>query len=65
VGTVTACNGPKPFVREGEADRVEIGYSGDVATAVPVARQYCARFGRSARLAEPGLDIALFDCVPP
>src|SRR3569623_1745387 len=38
------CGGPGPFVREGNADSVEIGFSGDLSNAMPLARKHCAQF---------------------
>lgn len=57
--------GPGPFVREGNADSVEIGFSGDVSNAMPLARKHCAQFERVPRYAMPTLDGAVFDCVRP
>jgi hypothetical protein len=62
---VAACSGPHPFVRQGDTKSVEISYSGDVSTALPLARQHCARFERVPRLVNAGPDIADFDCVSP
>ena len=57
--------GPGPFVREGNAETVEIGFSGDVSNAMPLARKHCAQFDRVPRYAMPTLDGAIFDCVRP
>ena len=57
--------GPGPFVREGNADSVEIGFSGDLSNAMPLARKHCAQFERVPRYAMPSLDGAVFDCVRP
>jgi hypothetical protein len=57
--------GPGPFVREGNAASVEIGFSGDVANAMPLARKHCAQFERVPRYLMPTLDGALFECVRP
>lgn len=67
---LSACGGSSavgfgPFVRGSTADEVEIGFSGDVANAMPLARQHCAQFERVPRLVGPTLDGALFDCVRP
>jgi hypothetical protein len=35
---VAGCGGPGAFVREGDANSVEIGFSGDPAIAMPLAR---------------------------
>jgi hypothetical protein len=59
------CNGPHPFVRKGDANSVEIIYSGDPANALPVARQHCAQYERVPRLVDAGFDLAIFDCVAP
>jgi hypothetical protein len=58
-----AFGGPGPFVREGNAESVEIGFIGDVANAMPVARKHCARFDRVPRYVQPTLDGGLFECV--
>jgi hypothetical protein len=62
---LSGCTGPHPFARSGDANSVEVVYSGDAASALPVARQYCARFARVPRLVNTGADIAVFDCVGP
>jgi hypothetical protein len=69
-GVLTACNAPKPNIREGDADMVQVTYGGDVATAWPLARKHCAQYERVPRLAdvgvgENGLDLANFDCIRP
>ena len=60
----SGCTAPHPYVREGDANSVEITYGGDIASAVPLAQAHCARFEREARLRVQGLDFADFDCVP-
>lgn len=67
---LTACNAPRPNIREGNADMVQVNYGGDVATAWPLARKHCAQYERVPRLAdvgvgESGLDLANFDCIRP
>jgi hypothetical protein len=67
---LAACNAPKPNIREGDADAVQVTYGGDVATAWPLARKHCAQYERVPRLAdvgagENGLDLANFDCIRP
>lgn len=62
---LAACSGSHPFVRQGDANSVEISYSGDVATTLPLARQHCARFERVPELAQNGMDVADYDCVKP
>jgi len=63
VGILAGCAGPKPFVREGNADSVAIGYSGDVASTLPLARAHCARFERVPHLVETTIETADYDCV--
>ena len=60
-----ACSGPQPFLLQGDASSAEIGYSGDVAGAMPVARRHCAQFERVPHLLEAQQNIAFFDCVKP
>ena len=62
---LSGCTGPHPFARAGDANSVEVVYSGDVASALPVARQHCARYGRVPRPVNAGADVAVFDCVGP
>jgi len=63
-GAVLAgCNAPHPNIRDGDMNSVEVSYGGDVASALPLARQHCAKYDRVPRLSDPGLDVAIFDCV--
>jgi hypothetical protein len=59
----SGCTAPHPYVRTGDQSSVEIGYGGNIESAQPVARQFCAQFDRMAQLADVGPDIAYFDCV--
>ncbi len=63
VAALIGCSAPHPFIRNGDAKSVDISYSGDVATALPLAREHCARFERKPQLVDPGADIATFECV--
>jgi hypothetical protein len=63
--TLCGCSGPHPYVRNGDANSVEITYSGDPASALPVARQHCAQYERVPRLVNAGVDLAMFDCIAP
>ena len=65
VGALSGCTAPHPAIRNGDASSVEISYGGDVASALPVARRHCAQFERVPRLVDPGIDVAVFDCVRP
>ena len=56
---------PNPVIRKGDADSVEILYSWDPQSALPLARQHCAQYERVPRLRDAGADIAVFDCVRP
>jgi hypothetical protein len=60
-----AFGGSGPFVREGNADSVEIGFSGDASNAMPLARKHCAQFERVPRYVQPTLDGGIFECVRP
>jgi hypothetical protein len=62
---ISACGGPGPFVREGSANSVEIGFSGDLSNAMPLARKHCAQFERVPRYLMPTLDGGIFECVRP
>jgi hypothetical protein len=65
IAVLSGCTAPHPTIRNGDANSVEISYAGDVASALPLARQHCAQFERVPRLVDPGLDVAVFDCVRP
>jgi len=60
---LAGCTAPHPAIRGGDQNSVEVSYGGDVASALPLARQHCARYERVPRLTDPGLDVAMFDCV--
>ena len=61
--TLSGCGAARPFVKEGNAQSVEVGYYGDAAATLPLARQYCAQFERVPQLAEASLDVAYYDCL--
>ncbi len=60
---LSGCTAPHPNVREGDANSVEIGYGGDVASAMPLARRHCAQFERVSLFVEATIDLASFKCV--
>jgi len=63
---LSGCAGPPPFIRKGDANSVEITYGdGDAASALPLARQHCARYERVPQLVNTGADLAIFNCVRP
>jgi hypothetical protein len=62
-GILAGCVAPKPYVREGNAESVEVSYSGDVASTLPAARAHCARFERVPYLVQNTVDLAEYDCV--
>ena len=65
VATLLAgCNGPHPFVRDGDANAVDVFYSGDVAEAWPAAREHCAQYERVPQYVDAVLGVASFKCVP-
>jgi hypothetical protein len=61
---LAACNGPHPFVRNGSATGVEIFYSGNVAEALPVAKEHCAQYESVPQYVDASLGIAYFNCIP-
>jgi hypothetical protein len=63
--TVGGCTATHPFVRNGDANSVEITYGGDVAGTLPLARRHCAQYGRVARFLDAGGDVAAYECVRP
>jgi hypothetical protein len=60
---LAGCTAPHPAILSGDANSVEVSYGGDVASALPLARQHCAKYERLPRLSDAGLDVAIFDCV--
>jgi hypothetical protein len=50
------------FLRDGNATSAQVMYSGDVASALPVAKQHCAGYGRVPRLVDTAPDVAYFAC---
>lgn len=64
-GLTTACEGPKPFLIQGDASSAEVGYSGNVESAPAVAKQHCAQYERVPRFLEAQENVAFFDCVRP
>jgi hypothetical protein len=58
-----ACNGPQPFLREGDADSLQITYAGDVEATRPIARGYCERYERRAVFLRADGEIAVYNCV--
>ena len=59
------CLEQRSFLRSGNATSAEIMYSGDVAQALPVAKQHCAGYGRVPRLVDTTPDVAYFACDQP
>jgi len=59
----SGCTAPHPYIHDGNASGVEVRYSGDVASALPLATKHCAQFERVPRLVDPGLDVAVYNCV--
>jgi hypothetical protein len=60
---LAGCVGPKAYVREGDAESVEISYGGDIASTLAPARAHCARFERVPRLVQNTIDLAEYDCI--
>lgn len=62
---VATCSAPVPILLQGNANSVEVGYSGNLAAAARVARRDCARYQRVPRFQGADLDTADFACVKP
>ena len=62
---MAGCLEQRSFLRSGDATSAEIMFSGDVAHALPIAKQHCAGHGRVPRLVDTAPDIAYFACDPP
>ena len=59
---LAGCLEQRSFLRSGNATSAEIMYSGDIAQALPIAKQHCAGYGRVPRLVDTGPDVAYFAC---
>jgi hypothetical protein len=64
-GLGIACEGPKPFLIQGDASSAQVGYAGNIESASLVAKQHCAQYERVPKFLEAQEDIAFFDCVRP
>ena len=64
-GALAGCLEQRSFLRSGNATSAEIMYSGDVAHALPIAKQHCAGYGRLPRLVDTAPGIAYFACDQP
>jgi len=62
IGVLVGCSS-QPFVKGGDAKSVEIGYSGNLDAATPLARRHCAQYERDARFVDRTIDSASFECV--
>jgi len=63
IGALLAgCLEQHSFLRSGDATSAEIMYSGDIAQALPIAKQHCAAYGRVPRLVDTSPDVAYFAC---
>ena len=62
---IAGCEGPKPFLLEGDASSAEVGYSLSLAGTTDVAKQHCARYERVPHFLQAQEDVAYFDCVKP
>ena len=59
------CLGQQPLLHKGDATSAEILYSGDIANAVPLAKQHCAGYLKVPRLVDTTPGIAFFSCDRP
>lgn len=57
------CEGPHPYVQEGDADSVQIRHGGAPEATWPTARQWCARYERQPMLVSAENDLATYNCV--
>ena len=62
LAALTGCLTQQPLLQKGDATSAEILYSGDVANAVPLAKQHCAGYARVPRLVDTTPGIAYFAC---
>jgi hypothetical protein len=62
---LAGCLEQRTFLRSGDATSAEVMYSGDVANALPIAKQHCASYARVPRLVDTAPGIAYFACDRP
>jgi hypothetical protein len=62
---LAGCLEQRSVLRSGDATTAEVMYSGDVAHAVPIAKQHCAGYGRVPRLVDTSPGSAYFVCDQP
>src|SRR5579862_1341612 len=43
---LAGCSESQPFIASGDAKSVQVNYSGDAASALPLARRHCAQYER-------------------
>jgi hypothetical protein len=65
IAALPGCLGQQPLLKAGDATSAEIMYSGDVANAMPLAKQHCAGYERVPRLVDTIPGIAYFACERP
>jgi hypothetical protein len=56
--------GAQPFILAGDANAVEIGYSADPGTTLPLARRHCLQFERVPQFLDADGESAIYACVP-
>jgi hypothetical protein len=61
--TQFACSSPHPFIREGNADTVQVTFAGDPALTEPLARKHCAAYNRVPLFVTADGEIAVYNCV--
>jgi hypothetical protein len=65
IAALPGCLGQQPVLKAGDATSAEVMYSGDVANALPLAKQHCAGYERVPRLVDTIPGIAYFACERP
>jgi hypothetical protein len=63
VGAVLGgCPTSQPILQNGDANSAEVVYSGDIASALPIASRHCASYERVARLVDATPWLAYYAC---
>jgi hypothetical protein len=62
---LAGCMEHHPMIMESDVDSLRIGYAGDVAGTLPMARHYCAQYERVAHLIDSGAGNAYYKCEKP
>jgi hypothetical protein len=62
---MTGCSLPQPYLLYGNANAATVGYASDPAATLPIAKAFCAGYGRVPRLLQAQQNYAYYECHKP